>query len=346
MTNLFKIIVATLVFLILFSTGYYFYEGIYKSPNSQKIEQSFVVGKGAGAKQIAMELTDEKIISDPYPFLVYLFFTDSYKKIKAGHYNLNSQMSGKEIADTIIDGKIAKTKITVIEGWNIDQIGVYLQSQKITTQASLYKITGDPMNSIPPNLSEDIYNRFSFLKDKPKQASLEGYLFPETYYIEDDTDTENVVTKMISELDKKITSQMREDIIKQNKNIFQIITMASIIEKEVKTLTDKKMISGILWNRIQIGQPLQADATVLYALNKNGANKVYTKYTEIDSPYNTYKYKGLPAGPICSPGLDSIIAAIYPTPNDYFYYLSKPDGTTIFNKNLEEHNIAKAKYLN
>jgi UPF0755 protein len=345
MTNLFKMIVATLIFLILSSTSYYFYEGIYKHPKSSKIEKSFIVEKGEGAKQIAIKLTDENIISDPYPLLVYLFFTDSYEKIKAGPYSLNSQMSGKEIADIIVGGKIAKTKITVIEGWNIDQIGVYLQSQKITTQANLYNITGNPMSSTSPNLSSEIYNRFSFLKDKPEKSSLEGYLFPETYYIENNADAENIVIKMISELDNKITPKMEGDIAKQNKSIFQIITMASIIEKEVKTLDDKKMISGILWKRIEIGQPLQADATVLYALNKNGADKVYTKYTEINSPYNTYKYKGLPAGPICSPGLESIIAAIYPTPNDYFYYLSKPDGTTIFSKNLEEHNIAKAKYL-
>jgi UPF0755 protein len=344
MLKFFRIIITILVILILSSTGYYFYEGIYKQSGTPEFKKTFVVGKGEGAKQVAVDLADEKIISDPYPFLAYLFLTNNSKSIKAGPYELSSRMSGKEIADILTRGQTATTKITVIEGWDIGQIATYLQNQKIITQAALYKATGNQTSS--PKLSTDIYNRFSCLKDKPKTASLEGYLFPETYYVENDINAENIVVNMLSELDNKITPQMKIDIAKQNKSIFEIITMASIIEKEVKTLKDKKMVSGVLWNRIKIGQPLQADATVLYALDQDGADKVYTKYTEIDSPYNTYKYKGLPIGPICNPGIDSIMAAIYPTPSDYYYYLSKPDGTTVFSKNLEEHNIAKAKYLN
>lgn len=343
MLKFFRTIIIILVLLILSSTGYYFYEGIYKRSGTPKVEKAFVVGKGEGAKQVAVDLSDEKLISDPYPFLAYLFLTNNSKNIKAGPYALNSRMSGKEIADILTGGQTATTKITVIEGWDIGQIAVYLQSQKITTQAALYKATGN--QTVSPKLSVDIYGRFSSLQDKPKTASLEGYLFPETYYLENNINAESIVINMLSELDNKITPQMRADIAKQKKSVFEIITMASIIEKEVKTLSDKKMVSGVLWNRIKIGQALQADATVLYALDQDGADKVYTKYTEIDSPYNTYKYRGLPVGPICNPGIDSIMAAIYPTPSDYYYYLSKPDGTTVFSKTLEEHNIAKAKYL-
>jgi len=120
--------------------------------------------------------------------------------------------------------------------------------------------------------------------------------------------------------------------------------MASMIEKEVKTIEDKKIVSGILWKRLNSGMGLQVDATVLYALKKENS-KVYIKDTQFDSPYNTYKYQGLPLGPISNPGADSIIAAIYPTKTNYLYYLSAPDGKTIFSKTLEEHNYNKAKYL-
>jgi UPF0755 protein len=120
--------------------------------------------------------------------------------------------------------------------------------------------------------------------------------------------------------------------------------MASIIEKEVRTLEDKKNVSDVLWRRIESGMPLQSCATVLYALEEKKSS-VSTADTQVDSPYNTYKYKGLPIGPISNPGMDSIIAAIYPTKNNYWYYLSSPDGKTHFSVTLEEHNYKKNLYL-
>ena len=120
--------------------------------------------------------------------------------------------------------------------------------------------------------------------------------------------------------------------------------MASIIEKEVITLEDKKLVSGILWKRIRIGMPLQSCATIAYITGKN-STKISAEETQIESPYNTYKYAGLPVGPICNPSLDSIIAAIEPEDSNYLYHLSTPEGETIFSRTFEEHNIAKAKYL-
>jgi len=120
--------------------------------------------------------------------------------------------------------------------------------------------------------------------------------------------------------------------------------MASLLEKEVKTKEEKELVSGILWKRIESGIPLQVDATIIYITDKK-TNKVSYEETQINSFYNTYKYRGLPKGPISNPGLDSILAALYPKESDYWYYLSTPNGQTIFSHTLEEHNIAKAKYL-
>jgi UPF0755 protein len=149
---------------------------------------------------------------------------------------------------------------------------------------------------------------------------------------------------MLINFDDKITSDLKKEIKNQNKTLFEIITMASMIEKEVKTMEDKKIVSGILWKRMDSGMRLQVDATVLYAQNKEGL-KVYTKDTQIDSPYNTYKNDGLPLGPISNPGIDSIIAAVYPTKTAYYYYLSASDGKTIWARTLEDHNNNKIKYL-
>ncbi len=155
-----------------------------------------------------------------------------------------------------------------------------------------------------------------YLKVEKIDLSLEGYLFPDTYEIFPEDGIEEIVAKILANFDKKVRSQFQEEIGPE------IIIMASLLEKEVQTFEDKKIVSGILWKRLEIGMPLQVDA----------------------SP-DTYKYKGLPQGPICNPGLKSIEAAIYPQESSYFYYLSAPDGKTIFSQTLKEHNIAREKYL-
>ena len=149
---------------------------------------------------------------------------------------------------------------------------------------------------------------------------------------------------MQDNFDKKITPELREEIQQQGKTIFEIVTMASLIEKEVREKEEKEIVSGILWKRLENKIPLQVDATITYITGKK-TTKISKEETQIDSPYNTYKYLGLPPGPICNPGIDSIEAAIYPKSSEYWYYLSTAEGKVIFSKTLEEHNLAKAKYL-
>jgi len=150
------------------------------------------------------------------------------------------------------------------------------------------------------------------------------------------------VIAMLSNFEKKLTQELKDEIQKQKKSVFDIITMAAMLEKEVRTLSDKKIVSGILWKRLEAGMPLQIDATINYITGKSDPGATI-KDTKIDSPYNTYKYKGLPKGPISNPGMSSITAAIEPTDSPYWFYLS--DGATYFSKTLEEHNVNKAKYL-
>jgi UPF0755 protein len=149
---------------------------------------------------------------------------------------------------------------------------------------------------------------------------------------------------MLTNFDSKLTPDLKSEIKRQKKTIFEIITMASMIEKEVKTTEDKKIVSGILWKRMVSGMRLQVDATLLYAQGKE-TSKTYIKDTQFTSPYNTYRNDGLPLGPISNPGMDSILAAIYPTKTAYYYYLSTTEGKTIFSKTLEEHSYNKNKYL-
>jgi len=167
---------------------------------------------------------------------------------------------------------------------------------------------------------------------------LEGYLFPDTYEISPEEGIEEIVGRMLVNFDKKVSSRFGEELSSE------IIIMASLLEKEVQTLEDKKIVSGILWKRLEIGMPLQVDATITYITGRK-TTEIFKEELQIDSPYNTYKYKGLPLGPICNPGLESIEAAIHPELSSYWFYLSTLGGETIFSKTLKEHNQAKEKYL-
>lgn len=300
----------------------------------------FSIEKGQTVKQIADNLKQENLIKDTSSFIVYAAISGNYSKIQAGEYLISTQMSTARIVSVFAHGEVNKEKLTIVEGWDLRDVASYFKEKNISTEDELYTITGEPAQKDEPAIT----GNYSFLSDKPKNLSLEGYLFPDTYYIDKGDDAQSIINKMLSNFDQKLTPELKTEIKNQKKSIFEIITMASMLEKEAKTLNDKKTISGILWKRMDSGMRLQVDATILYAENKVGL-KIYTKDTQVDSPYNTYRVDGLPLGPICNPGMDSIIAAIYPTKTAYYYYLSTPEGKMIFSKTLEEHNYNKNKYL-
>ncbi len=307
-----KILITILFFSLL---GFILVQGFYFSKNPQGQEEFFLIKKGESVFEIGANLEKQGLIQNRFFFNFYILISGSQKKLKAGDYILKSSMPISKIAQKIISGDIEKQEITIIEGWNLRDIGWYFENKGMFQAEELYEMT-----------------------------ELEGYLFPDTYQINREANLEEIIKKMTDNFNKKLTPELREDIQKQGKTVSEIVIIASLLEKEVQTLEDKKIVAGILLNRLQIEMPLQIDATITYITKKQTIN-ISKKDTQIDSPYNTYKYKGLPLGPICNPGIESIKAAIYPHLNSYWYYLSTPEGETIFSKTLEEHNIAKAKYL-
>ena len=238
--------------------------------------------------------------------------------------------------------------MTIIEGWNLRNIGLYLENKEMFMTEELFELVGFPLIDYSKATDllkpKDFSEEFDFLEDKPKNLGLEGYLFPDTYEIFFEEGIEDIVRRMLDNFDRKLTLELKEEIASQKKSIFEIVTMASLIEKEVRTIEDKKIVSGILWKRLKSRMPLQVDATISYITGRK-TTEITKEELKINSPYNTYKYKGLPLGPICNPGLESIKAAIYPKQSEYWFYLSTPEGETIFSKTLREHNEAITKYL-
>lgn len=224
-------------------------------------------------------------------------------------------------------------KITFPEGWDSQKMAKRLTENGLGEEG-FWEIVKNP---------GDLKEQFNFLKDGTVK-SLEGYLFPDTYFFKKDESARSIVFKMLSNFEGKITSEMKSEIEKQKRSLEEVIILASIVEKEVNNTEDRKIASGIFLNRIKNGQALQSCATLAYIL---GINKKQYSYadTRVKSPYNTYLNPGLPPGPISNPGIDSIEAAIYPQDSEYNYFLSDPEtGKTYYAKTIAEHNANKERF--
>jgi len=320
-----KILISFILVALFFLGGFF----LPKKIGSEK-SVIFSVDRGWGSKEIAQSLEKENLIWWSSLFRGYVLITGKSKKLQAGVYELNASMNMLAIAGKIASGDTLKKTITIPEGFNLKQIEEEL-SQNLKREVVLdFSV-------------KDFSGEFDFLKNVPENYSLEGFLFPDTYNLDASMLDKEMAEIFLNNFKKQI-NPYQDEISDSKKTIFEIITMASLIEKEANKIEDKEIISGILWKRLKVGMPLQVDATISYITGKYGTG-VSIEDTKIDSPYNTYKYRGLPEGPICSPGLESIEAAINPKTSSYWYYLSTPEGKTIFSRTLEEHNYAKAKYL-
>lgn len=311
-------------------------------------ETVFQIEKGEGSREISLNLERADLIKWAPLFRLYALTIGVGGNLQAGSYSLNSSMNVPQIVAKFVQGDVIKDFLTIPEGWDLRDIGTAFEKKGMFKADDFWRLTGFPGvdYSKSPNLPDlkNFSGEFSFLKEKPDNVGLEGYLFPDTYQTGSRQTPESMIGIMLSNFDKKLTMDLRAEINRRGKTIFEIVTMASLIEKEVRTQSDKAQVSGILWKRLKIGMPLQVDATVSYITGKPGA-ELSKSDMQTDSPFNTYKYKGLPLGPIANPGMESIKAALYPEDSQYLYYLSALDGTTIFSRTLEEHNAARAKYL-
>jgi len=310
-----------------------------RTPLSRSAEiKFFKVEKGESAKVIAAHLKNSDLIENQFFFQLYVFLSLRQYALKSGEYKLSQSMSIREIADTIVFGGTNEVLITIPEGFTLKQIEQRLVAAGLVKHNELISYTfsdGAP----------------AILSDKPKSASLEGYLFPDTYRFFSarggsasggKDSLYDIVNKMVANLDDKLTSDLKIAIKNSSYTTYEILTTASLIEKEVKSDADREIVSGILWKRLKAKIPLQVDATLVYI---TGSKEIFDADKKINSPYNTYFYRGLPKGPIANPGLSAIRAAIFPKASPYWYYLSAKDGTTIFSKTLEEHNNNRAIYL-
>ncbi|MDD5490005.1 MAG: endolytic transglycosylase MltG [Candidatus Moranbacteria bacterium] len=323
-------------FIILLLLGWWFHQQVYYSHGTGDILQTFEIESGEGVKEIAKNLENAQLVKNDLYFNYYVWKTGSRGKIQAGKYELRGSMTIPEITQVLNMGEVVsnEVKITFPEGTSLKDMADILKQKGFD---------GENFLNVAKS-GEGAKTDYEFLKDRPKNVDLEGFLFPDTYIFFKDTSEANIVSRMLLNFDEKLTPQMRNDIKNQNRTVFEVVTMASILEKEVKTSEDMKIASGIFWDRIEIGQPLQSCATIAYVLGKEKKQYSFDD-TRTPSPYNTYINKGLPPGPIDNPGMNAIKAAIYPAKTGDNYFLTDPEtGKTVFSKTIEEHNANKVKY--
>lgn len=218
--------------------------------------------------------------------------------------------------------------ITIIPGWNLRDVANYLVKQGVASSTlDVYKVTGQPADRQEPG------------------SSAEGSLAPETIRFFKGVTVEEVIKAFHDVRVKQLTPSAEAAIKTLNIKPEELLTMASIVEKEARTKADRKLVADILWRRVKVGMALQVDSAIHYAIDKTGNVFTTDKERSIDSPWNTYKYPGLPPGPICNPSLESIDAALHPEPNKYWYFLSGTDGMMHYAGTLDEHNANRLKYL-
>jgi UPF0755 protein len=322
--------------------GYSYWSGINEPLTPGGEEVLFTIGPGQGVKQIAMNLRESGLIGSDSLFNIYVWRQGTEKKLKAGNYLLDPGMNIKEIAAVLVGGEvIGKEKnLKIIEGWNLDDTERSFAENGFSENGEFIKQAKTRLGDWP-----FAFEKPDYLSDAPDHASLEGYLFPDTYRVYEDASPEDIIKRALENFGRKLTPELREEIDRQGRSIFDIVVLASIIEKEVRSPEDRKIVAGLLYKRMEIGMRLEVDATINFITGKNNPGSTREDLA-IDSPYNTYKYYGLPPGPICNPGITAIEAAVYPEKSPYLFYLNRQDtGETIFSKNYNEHLANKAKYL-
>lgn len=319
---------------VLILVGVWIGQGIYLPRQLYSEDQIvFNIEKGQGLQEISANLKKAGIIKSEVLSNLFVLVRGVQGKLQAGKYILTTSMNIPEIINKLSSGDNIKEEITIIEGWTLKDIAWYFENKGIFGAEEFFETA-----------NKDFSDEFEFLREKSEKVGLEGYLFPDTYEIVPELEIREIVRKMLQNFDEKVTPELREEIVSQGKTLFEVIIMASILEKEVKTYEDRQITAGILWKRLRMGWPLQVDATLTYLTGKESLNLTKDDL-KIDSPYNTYKYYGLPLGPICNPGLESIRAAIYYKESSYWFYLTTSEGETIFSETLEEHNLARFNYL-
>lgn len=307
----------------------HFYIALVVPPSKEKVWKEVQVTEGMSFKTIASALQREGLIRYRGYFEIIGRVQGISRRVRTGYYGLNTNMSLWEVLDALRKGRIIEYEVVIPEGYNLYQIG--------------WTLSGTPLISDPQEFITLVKNRDYAHSLGVEADTLEGYLYPDTYYLPKGIKLEDIPRKMVQRYKAVFNENLKNRADELGFTEHQVLTLASIVEKEAKVPSERKLIAAVYYNRLNQGMRLQADPTAVY-----GTKAWVTKVTKSDlkrrSPYNTYLHKGLPPGPIANPGEGAILAALYPEKVDYLFFVAQGDGSHFFSKDFGSHEKAIGRY--
>jgi UPF0755 protein len=335
--RIFRIFLALFTFLFISAVAGWFWlsQEIDRPHTHEAAEKTITIESGTGTSAIIDRLHKEGILASPWPARLWLRTIARNQRFKAGDYEFKSPISPRQVIDMLVRAQIATREYTIPEGYNQFDIARMLAGLSALKQreTSPEKVLG-------------LFKKTSLIADiDPEARTLEGYLFPDTYEYTSNTTREQQVEAMVKRFRKVYTPEMQKRAKELGMTARQVVTLASLIEKEARVDSERELISSVFHRRLKMGIPLACDPTLIYAalIENKYRGKIYRSDLERKSPYNTYKNAGLPPGPIASPGRRSIQAALYPADTNYLYFVvdvTKNDGSHKFSSTSSEHDAA------
>jgi UPF0755 protein len=291
-------------------------------------ERDVRIAPGTGFQAVCEILTEKGLVSRPWRFKLLARLRGLDKQLKAGNYRLSTDLSPEEVLAALVSGREHLLRLTIPEGYNIKQIAAAVEAAGFGKGDAFLKMVSDPA----------VVKRYGLTAE-----TLEGYLFPDTYLFPADVGPDVIVDSMVKRFQEQFSAKWRKRAEELDMSVHEVVTLASIIEKETGDPKERPLISSVFHNRLKKGMRLETDPTVIYGIKDFDGN-LKRKDLRTYTPYNTYKIKGLPPGPIASPGTEALEAALYPAESNYLYFVSRKDATHQFSINIKDHNAAVRKY--
>jgi UPF0755 protein len=330
------------IVVVVIGFGIYFFFEVSSRPSTSKDVVPFSISPGESFNKVAEDLHESRLIRNTFVFRLRARMLDAEERVQAGYFYLRRDMNIDEILETITNARLVERQVQILEGMRLEQIAVRFEEKGWNKEKFIQLVKkGD--------------YQFRFLSDKPEGASVEGFLFPDTYRIPASYTEDDIIIMMLKRFGEQYNERLR-DKARTGIGIYKTVTLASIIEREAAVASERPIIASVFFNRLNKDMMLQTDPTVQWARDTDNYRKNVNfnkwwekpllKDLEIDSPYNTYKVKGLPPGPICNPGLAALTAVTEPVNTDYLFFVATGDrdGSHDFSRTYEEHLEKVKKY--
>lgn len=330
------VIVVGIAVATAFIAGGFLFQPAHADASSQAPEFVFEILPNQSLRTVSRRLVAEGLARNALAIELYGRYEGLEARLQAGRYLVSPRMSPVEILRKIANGDAVFDEITITipEGWSLNDIEEHFEALGLFTKERFAQAA----------VMQPAYRDFPILAALEDDTILDGYLFPDTYRIFPDSTPESIVRRMLTNFQRRMTDDLLERVAATGRSIHEILTLASIVQKEANDASQMPDVAGVFWNRLRDGIRLESDATVNYVLGTRKRQPTFAD-TEVDHPYNTYENDGLPPGPIGNPGMEAILASISPADHDFYFFLHPIDGRIVMSRTFAEHLDNKARYL-